>query len=178
MSLATLLWTAERQQFSFGERSYDWEGPIGTEPEHDLAHLLIAANGGGMEWLPTGERDQICMAEYNAVLLENFLLHVNASREQPLVDAVKHSRWFCDKHYAPFPVSSEMAFHAWLSRIDPRAIARLSPIYFEMQDSKGEKGSKGDYWACFTDDETPDVAGYEVKVSRVMSLLRPDLVCV
>ena len=40
-----LCWRRERQIFALGDAIYDHKGPTKTNPSHDLAHLLIAANG-------------------------------------------------------------------------------------------------------------------------------------
>jgi hypothetical protein len=118
-----------------------------TDPSHDLVHLILAANGG-LPWLPSGERDLVCLAEYNAVLLENLYdKSYNSARfgvpapEQTLAEAVKHLRWFVEEHYKPFPCSPEEAYRRFCRRVDPETVTRLFPYYFDLK-----KRERDDPW--------------------------------
>ncbi len=132
-----LCWRREQQTFAFGHTVYTHEGPTKTNPSHDLAHLLIAANGG-LPWLPRGVSWRL--AEYNAVFIETLLNHVRyAVVSRPMDGAVilkqtlRHARWFVEKHYAPFPVPSEEAYRMFCWEIDPAVIGRLSPLFFDLR---------------------------------------------
>jgi hypothetical protein len=132
-----LCWRRERQTFAFGDTVYAHEGPTKTNPSHDLAHLLVAANGG-LPWLPFGESWRL--AEYNAVFIETLLNHIRyAVVSQPIGGAVilkrtlRHARWFVDKHYAPFPVPAEEAYRLFCWQIYPSVIGRLSPLFFDLR---------------------------------------------
>ncbi len=54
----TFYWSPQRQSFACDQDVSDGHGAIPTDPSHDLAHLIIAANGG-MAWQPQGDRTQV-----------------------------------------------------------------------------------------------------------------------
>jgi len=133
----SLCWRREHQTFAFGDTVYVHRGPTKTNPSHDLAHLLIAANGG-LPWLPVGESRPL--AEYNAVFIETLLNHIRyaiVTRPMDGADILKrtlrHTRWFVEKHYAPFPAPAEEAYRMFCWGIDSAVIARLSPLFFDLR---------------------------------------------
>jgi hypothetical protein len=137
-----LQWGPDRQMFQYGSQTFRNEGPTRTEPSHDLAHLLIAANGR-LPWCPVGPDREIRLAEYNAFLLEHLLDKVHgAVTLQPrtqaamLGEARRHASWFVEQHYAPFPLSAEQAYNAFVAAIDPDAICRLSPLFFRLREDE------------------------------------------
>jgi len=132
-------WTPEFQSIAFGQVEFSHQGPIPTDPTHDLAHLLIAASGN-MPWAPEGDRAKIKMAEYNAVLVENLLANVfNSLVARRLRDddalplAAAHAAWFVEEHFAPFPISAEEAYRQFALDLDSEVIVRLSPHFFRMK---------------------------------------------
>jgi hypothetical protein len=132
-----LCWRRERQTIACGDTVYTHEGPTRTNPSHDLAHLLIAANGA-LPWLPLGETRRL--AEYNAVFAETLLNNIRwAVVSRPTDDAailkqtLRHARWFVEKHYAPFPVPAEEAYRLICWGLDPSVIGRLSPLFFDLR---------------------------------------------
>jgi hypothetical protein len=135
----SLVWSADRQTFQFGDVIFVNEGPSKTDPSHDLAHLLIAANGG-LAWRPCGHDAERRTAEYNAILLEHLMDRVYNSvmlRPSPvreiLAATLRHARWFVDEHYAPFPVPAEEAYRQFCWQIDPILMVRLSPLFFDLK---------------------------------------------
>jgi Family of unknown function (DUF6065) len=132
-------WTPERQSIRVGDREFSHDGPICTHPSHDLAHLLIAANGN-LPWAPEGDKGTIKIAEYNAVFLEHLLNNAYNSiiqgqnRTQIAFElALRHARWFVEKHFAPFPLSAEEAYCQFCAYIDPDKIANLSNYFYEQK---------------------------------------------
>jgi len=132
-------WTPEFQSIAFGQARFSHHGTIGTDPSHDLAHLLIAASGN-MPWAPEGDDATIRIAEYNAVLIENILdktFHALLARrlkdDLALTQAAAHAAWFVEEHFAPFPISAEEAYRQFARDIDSDAIVRLSPYFFRMK---------------------------------------------
>jgi hypothetical protein len=132
-------WSPNRQRFACDQTVSENHGSIGTDPSHDLAHLIIAANGE-LSWSPRGERDRVCFAEYNAVLLENLfdktcnaIIFGTSAMSDALGEAVKYMDWFVNEHYAPFPSSSRIAYRHFCRKINPFAIASLFPYYLEIK---------------------------------------------
>jgi hypothetical protein len=132
-----LCWRREWQTIACGNTLYTHDGPTKTNPSHDLAHLLIAANGA-LPWLPLGESRRL--AEYNAVFVETLLNNIRwAIVSCPMDDAailkhtLRHARWFVEKHYAPFPMPAEEAYRTFCWGIDPAVIGRLSPLFFDLR---------------------------------------------
>lgn len=168
-----LCWRREQQTFAFGDTVYAHEGPTKTNPSHDLAHLLIAANGG-LPWLPRGNSWRL--AEYNAVFIETLLNHIRyAVVSRPMDGAVilkrtlRHARWFVEKHYAPFPVPAEEAYRLFCWEIDPVVIGRLSPLFFdlramEMHDPLGPEG--GGFTIRFAASQTPPVVNKAAEFAK------------
>ena len=143
MKRLSFYWGAEYQVFICDAERFESNARPITAPSHDLVHLILAANGG-LPWLPSGEREQVCLAEYNAVLLENLYdKSYTAARlevpvpEQPLAEAVKYLRWFVEQHYKPFPCSPEEAYRRFCRRIDPETVTRLFPYYFNIKNGEG-----------------------------------------
>jgi len=56
-------WSPKGQTIRFGGRAFRHRGAISTDPSHDLAHLLIAANGG-LDWAPRIRRLRVLAAEF------------------------------------------------------------------------------------------------------------------
>jgi precorrin-6B methylase 1 len=135
----SMKWTPAKQVISFGNSEFYHDGPITTDPSHDLAHLIIAANGN-LYWSPQGDRETLKLAEYNAVFLEHLLNNIYncvVSQKQSELDAfsqtLAHARWFVEKHFAPFPLSPEEAYCQFCRHIDPEMIVGLSPYFFEQK---------------------------------------------
>jgi len=132
-------WTPEMQSISCGEREFIHDGPIETDPSHDLAHLLIAANGN-LPWAPEGGKDTIKLAEYNAVFLEHLFANTYQSvvakdrdDQEVFSRTMAYARWFVEKHFAPFPVSAKKAYCQFCLHINAETVAGLSPYFFEQK---------------------------------------------
>lgn len=132
------LWTPERQEIAVDGESFAHPEATGTAPSHDVAHLLAAA--AGLSWRPRGTRDEVCIAEFHAILLEHLgvasfdAVHLGrGSAGSPLARALKHARWFVDKHYAPFPMSFETALASFCKALDVELVVRLSPVFFKLR---------------------------------------------
>lgn len=128
-------WSLDKQQFTCDEVNYQHSGTISTTPSHDLVHLIVAANGG-LLWLPSGERKLSCLAEFNAVFLENLFSFIydavvirQSEPTQVLEQVFKYMQWFVEQHFAPFPVSFEEACQQFLLGIKPAIISHLFPYY-------------------------------------------------
>jgi len=128
-------WSPTKQMFTCDNVGIENQSSTPTNPSHDLAHLIVAANGG-LPWLPKGERHLICLAEYNAVLLENlFDKTCNAvvfgtfASHETLAETHKYMDWFVNEHYAPFPISAEAAYQCFCYQVNPFIITRLFPYY-------------------------------------------------
>jgi hypothetical protein len=135
----TMTWTPERQWIRAEDREFIHDGPICTHPSHDLAHLMIAANGN-LLWAPDGDKPAIKIAEYNAVFLEHLLNNTYNCIMQGQDDtqvaferARQHARRFVENHFAPFPLSAEEAYSQFSYYIDPDRIANLSNYFFEQK---------------------------------------------
>lgn len=176
-----LCWRREQQTFAFGRTVYAHQGPAKTNPSHDLAHLLIAANGG-LPWLPHGESWRL--AEYNAVFIETLLNHIRyAVVSRPMEEAVilkrtlRHARWFVEKHYAPFPVPAEEAYRLFCWEIDPAVIGRLSPLFFDLRavELLAPGGPEGGITIRFAASQTPpavnEAAEFAKRVDRIIGLI-------
>jgi len=173
-----LCWRREQQAFAFGDTVYAHEGPTKTNPSHDLAHLLIAANGG-LPWLPFGESWRL--AEYNAVFIETLLNHVRYAVVSRSMDGavilkrtLRHARWFVEKHYAPFPVPSEEAYRRFCWEIDPSVIGRLSPLFFDLRavELLAPGGPEGGVTIRFAASQTPravnEAAEFAKRVGEIL----------
>jgi len=164
-------WRMGRQEFYVDNQSYVNEGGTNTHPSHDLAHLLIAANGG-LAWKPANEdRTKSVVAEYNAIFLETLLDRAyncvfGLVVPGHVIPQVKqHARWLVEKHYSPFPIPFEQAFFQLCSHLNPEIITRLSPHYFNQKtveardQNSGGGGSFGDYKIAFNSNDTPPAEG-------------------
>jgi hypothetical protein len=134
-----LSWRHDIQSFHCDDLVFSHEGPTDTEPSHDLAHLLIAANGN-LRWCPIGTDIDVRIAEYNAIFIEhlldkayNSIMYNSVKRTTILNDTLRHARWFVDEHFAPFPVSAEAAYERLCWNIDPTTISRHSPRFFDLR---------------------------------------------
>jgi len=132
-------WGPNAQVLACDDRVSEFEGSPNTEPSHDLAHLIVAACEN-LPWFPGGPRNLVCMAEYNAVLLENLfdktcnaVVFGTSTDPQTLAAAIVHMEWFVNQHYAPFPISAEAALQRFLRFIDPFVVSRLFPYYLVVK---------------------------------------------
>lgn len=132
-------WTPQRQSLCIGDREFIHEGPTNTHPSHDVAHLMVAANGR-LQWLPEGDKAVIKIAEYNAVFLEHLLNEtyndiISGACNLPkgFERALLHARWFVETHYAPFPLLAEEAYSQFCRHVDPAKITRLCIYFFEQK---------------------------------------------
>ncbi len=157
-----MLWTPGAQLMAHGSEAFTHDGPINTEPSHDLAHLIVAANGT-LQWRPAGSQPEICFAEYNAVMLEHLYDRVYRSlmgREfapaQIIPGLLSHGSWFVTKHFTPFPATPKVAAEKFRSALTPRALA-LAPYFFDMKNSeRGDAGHMQKTWtARFGADDRP-----------------------
>jgi hypothetical protein len=123
------LWTPERQEIAVDGEAFAHPEATGTTPSHDVAHLLAAASG--LAWKPSGARDDVCRAEYNAVFIEN-LVHLDRA-ECGLERTIEHARWFVEQHYAPFPVTADAAVDSLVHALDVDMLTILSPVFFRMR---------------------------------------------
>lgn len=135
----TFYWSPQRQTFGCDQDVSEGHGEIATDPSHDLAHLIIAANGG-MAWQPQGDRTHVCWAEYNAVCLEHFfdntcnaVIFGRSTQFDTLRQAQDYMTWFVTQHYAPFPASPAIAFRRFCQHINPHQTARLFPYYLQVK---------------------------------------------
>lgn len=133
-----ILWTPDEQALYGADGMYRHKGPTNTYPTHDLAHVIVAASSN-LSWLPTATGDELRMAEYNAVLMENlfdktlyFVKHKKPDIDTILRPALKYLRWFVDKHFAPFPIPAEEAYRRFCNSIDEESVVRLSPYFFNL----------------------------------------------
>ncbi|NCJ07134.1 hypothetical protein GS597_11570 [Synechococcales cyanobacterium C] len=132
-------WEPDYQMLACDDQVNEFQGAPKTEPSHDLTHLIIAACQH-LPWEPQGPRELVCMAEYNAVLLENFfdktcnaVIFGTTTDFETLASAVEYMDWFVNEHYAPFPTSAEAAFLRFCRFIDPFIVSRLFPYYLAVK---------------------------------------------
>lgn len=133
-----VLWSPDEQTLYGPGGMFRHEGPTDTYPTHDLAHVIVAASSN-LSWLPTATGDELRIAEYNAVLLENLFektFHY-VKQNTPGIDTIlrptlEYLRWFVDKHFAPFPMPAEEAYRRFCNGIDSESVVRLSPYYFNL----------------------------------------------
>lgn len=131
-------WTPDRQEIAVDGETFAHPEATGTSPSHDLSHLLAAASG--LPWKPKGTRDDVCRAEFAAVLLEHLGVYVfdavvlgRGSTDTVLDRTLEHARWFVIEHYAPFPESFDSALARIRTAIDPEPLHRLAPIFFRLR---------------------------------------------
>jgi hypothetical protein len=158
-------WSPNKQRFSCDEVVSEGHGPICTDPSHDLVHLIVAANGN-LPWLPHGDRDLVCFAEYNAVLLENLfdktcnaIAFGTSAIHETLVEAFKYMDWFVGEHYAPFPTSNRVAFSRFCQQINPLLVTQLFPYYFYVKRYERTQSNyrEAEYQIDFTSGDRPPV---------------------
>jgi hypothetical protein len=170
-----LCWRRDRQTFGCGDAVFVNEGRTSTNPSHDLAHLLIAANGG-LPWHPVGETRRL--AEYNAVFIEhlldqiyNFIIWRASDASTVLRKTLHHARWFVEEHYAPFPVPAEEAYRLFCWEVDPSTIGRLSPLFFQLRSLERRTPDVLD--ECveirFDRHDTPPAVGGAIRFSNIVS---------
>ena len=134
-----MLWTPKVQVLSDGAEAFTHEGPIGTAPSHDLAHLLVAA-ASTLSWRPAGETRGIFRAEYNAVMTEHLLdklYRTHVTREMPPSQIAAglraHGVWFTTQHFVPYPDRTEFALQTWARGVHTGTLTALSPYFFDMK---------------------------------------------
>lgn len=132
-------WSPTKQLFICDDIYYENSGATPTDPSHDLAHLIVAASSE-LPWLPQKSRQLTCLAEYNAVLLENFLsktchalIFGNSNSHKTLAEALEYMRWFVEHYYVPFPVSAEEAYEYFCYQINPFVVTSLFPYYLSVK---------------------------------------------
>lgn len=132
-------WEPNFQVFYGSGKIFANNGTTNTVPTHDLAHLLIGACGN-LPWCPEGGQEEVRLAEYYAVFIENIFDKVYAhiingtfNRDTTLYEAITYARWFVDVHYAPFPIPAEEAYRRFCRNMDVAAIVRLSPLFFALK---------------------------------------------
>jgi len=138
-------WTPDRQEIAVDGETFAHPEAVGTAPSHDLAHLLAAASG--LPWKPKGTRDDVCRAEFAAVLLEHLGVYVfdavvlgRGSANSVLDRTLEHARWFAIEHYAPFPESFDSALDRLRVGVDAEVLVRLSPVFFRLRAFELEHG--------------------------------------
>jgi hypothetical protein len=132
-------WSPAYQRLAADGVEFVHTGPPGTRAEHDVAHLMLAANGR-LPWCPVGSREEVCYAEVHAVHLENLLV---AGAGLPLRDALRaalprvipHMEWFVSVHYAPFPCSLAEALAWFWAELRPERIAPLFGVFHRVRAS-------------------------------------------
>ncbi len=129
-------WSPDRQEIACDGERFAHPVATNTHASHDVAHLLAAA--GGLPWKPSGTREEVCAAEFNAVLVEHLAVSVLEAellgRGSDLLEpTLRHLRWFVEEHYAPFPVSFDEALERFLHMLDREAVVRLSPVLFRTR---------------------------------------------
>jgi hypothetical protein len=135
-----MTWGLTSQSMRCDDALYVHDGPTHTDPSHDCAHLLVAANRG-LTWKPDGDRDSIKRAEYNAVFVEHLLDEISTLQNSPhraLTRVKQYCDWFVDTHFAPFPVSAAEARRQFCAAMNVETIVRLSPHFFVMKRSERE----------------------------------------
>ena len=132
-------WEPNFQVFYGSGKIFANNGTTNTVPTHDLAHLLIGACGN-LEWCPEGGQEEVRLAEYYAVFIENLFDKVHGhtvngtyKRDTVLHESIEYARWFVDVHYAPFPIPAEEAYRRFCRHMDVAAIVRLSPLFFALK---------------------------------------------
>lgn len=134
-----MLWAPGAQMLSDGREAFTHDGAINTEPSHDLAHLIVAASSN-LPWKPAGVRDQICFAEYNAVMMEHLFDRTYRSAigaefpsSQVVPGLLSHGEWFVTKHFVPFPANPAEALRRFRAGLSAESATRLSPLFYEMK---------------------------------------------
>lgn len=132
-------WEPNFQVFYGSGKIFANNGTTNTVPTHDLAHLLVGACGN-LPWCPEGGQEEVRLAEYYAVFIENifdkvyaYIVNGTFNRDTALYEAITYARWFVDVHYAPFPIPAEEAYRRFCKNMDVAAIVRLSPLFFALK---------------------------------------------
>lgn len=156
-------WSPSEQLFACNDIYYKNQGSTSTDPSHDLVHLIVAASSE-LIWLPHKERSHACLAEYNAVFLEtvfdktfNLMIFGTSSSTQVLVETLDYMKWFVEKHYSPFPVSTEAAYNQFRRQINPFVASRLFPYYLSVKRHEKETSNyrELEYQLSFTATDQP-----------------------
>jgi hypothetical protein len=147
-----LSWRPDRQIIYHKSHVFVHKGPTNTDPSHDLAHLLLAASGG-LGWLPVGEIDDVRVAEYNAVFLENLFHNSHACIVFRSIEpnailplTIKYVRWFVEKHFAPFPLTAEEAYRQFCWGLNAAELTKLSPMFFYQKQNEQHGDYKKKQW--------------------------------
>lgn len=138
----SMRWTPERQWMRAGAKEFVHDGSTDTHPSHDIAHLMVAANGK-LLWTPDGSRSETKIAEYNAVFLEHLMTNAYNAVTAGTLDlrkcfeqGVAHARWFVEHHYKPFPLTAEEAYFQFCRFVDVERITSLSPYFFRQKSAE------------------------------------------
>lgn len=158
-------WGPNSQVFACDDCVSEFQGTTNTEPSHDLVHVIIAACEQ-LPWQPEGPRELVCMAEYNAVLLENLfdktcnaVVFGTTTDPNTLAATLVHMEWFVNQHYAPFPVSAAAALQRFLRFVDPFVVSRLFPYYLVVKRYERTHADyrQAEYQLQFTSQDQPMV---------------------
>ena len=169
----TFYWSSSKQLFACDHVFHENQGQTPTSPSHDLVHLIVAANGS-LSWLPQRHRSLACLAEYNAVLLEqlfdrtcNATMRGKATSCDVFTDCLNHMSWFVNEHFAPFPVSEHEAYQQFCAQINPFIVSRLFPYYFSVRQHEltNSNHRESEYQLTFASTDQPaiDEIGYVVQ---------------
>jgi len=172
----SMRWTSEHQLMELGTQRFEHSGSTPTDPSHDLAHLMIGANGD-LPWAPEGDRDVVKLAEFCAVFIEHLLSNIfNAHHGQAdfaTLNActIAYGKWFVEHHFAPFPVSFDDAYQGLRTRLKPDVLGPLSLHFFRL---KSAESSTPDYrsmewWMSIDLSELP-TAGSVTETSLLQSV--------
>lgn len=158
-------WKPNSQLFACDDCVSEFQGTTNTEPSHDLVHVIVAACGQ-LPWQPKGPRELVCMAEYNAVLLENLfdktcnaVVFGTTTDANTLAATIAHMEWFVNQHYAPFPISAAAALQRFLRFVDPFVVSRLFPYYLVVKRYERTHADyrQAEYQLQFTSQDQPVV---------------------
>jgi hypothetical protein len=134
-----MIWRPDQQRFAVGEDAFENFGPTRTHPSHDLAHLLVAANGT-LHWKPGVDRNANKIAEYNAVFLEHLMdraycsLFVGGPASSDILPyLLSYADWFVRQHYRPFPLSTSDALKQFCSGLNPEILSRLALYFLDLK---------------------------------------------
>lgn len=184
----SMSWESKRQVISCDSQIFIHDGPIATNPSHDLAHLLIAANGE-LPWRPDGEDVLVRLAEYNAVFIEhlfnesyNCVVDRSIKPKAILSAVLCYTRWFVERHFAPFPVWSEEAYRRLCWNLDISVMGRLSPHYYDVRRKERRPPAlrAQEYSLSFTSADCPQpegdgIAFQDVVTEQLSRLVTPGL---
>jgi hypothetical protein len=104
-------------------------------------------------WLPQGNPDEVRIAEYNAVFLEQLLSNAyncvvlqSIAPRDVLTKTLHYARWFVEQHYAPFPVAAEEAYRQFCWGIDTAAVSSLAAYFFVQRARELHVGHRNGCW--------------------------------